>query len=261
MFPVLHGKQLQLLPAGYYRTFRANMDIQYNGGSQAICYLAKYMAKNDYSTSVSFKGAGKSDQGYYQKIGYVKGTDHLKTRIIGAVEATYNLLSLNKKHCNSRNVIFINTALFGFDSLCINYSDIHDLPEDSTDIFAKSQVQVYEKRDGAKNLTMPEFYCFYIRTSRASDEETNAVHEMVNRNFYTEALPKFVKSEKTEFVLRTRDRIAYWRTYNQTDTNSDAYYYRQASTKKSSLGGTLSDAKGTYHSWKDYYEYLISTPP
>ncbi|CAO0795562.1 unnamed protein product [Mucor circinelloides] len=157
-------------------TFRTIMDIQYNDdGPQAIRYLAKYMSKDDYSTSVSFEKKGQ--QGYRQKQAHVvKESGHLKTRVIGEVEATtYDLLGW-KKHYNSRNVIFLNTGLYNYDSLRIR-NDIHDLPQDSGDVFAKTRVFIYEKRDGADTLTMPQFFfCFYIRHSQAtSNEEETAI--------------------------------------------------------------------------------------
>lgn len=52
-------------------TFRTNMDIQYNDGPQAVRYLAKYMAKDDYTTHVQIR---KSKQGYHQKSSFVKGS-------------------------------------------------------------------------------------------------------------------------------------------------------------------------------------------
>jgi len=142
-------------------TFRTNMDIQYNDGPQAVRYLAKYMAKDDYSTLVY---VGKNNQGYHQKSSFVKETEHLKSRIIGAVEATYDLLGWHK-HSNSRNVLFINTGLYGYDSLKIR-NDLNELPPDSEDVFAKEPIQkIYEKRDGAKKLTVPQFFfCRYIHS-------------------------------------------------------------------------------------------------
>lgn len=88
-------------------TFQTNMDIQYNDGLQAVRYLANYMAKDDYSTHVNI---GKANQGYHQKSSFVKESEHLKSSIIGGVEATYDLLGWHK-HGNSRNVICINTGL------------------------------------------------------------------------------------------------------------------------------------------------------
>ncbi|CEP09614.1 hypothetical protein [Parasitella parasitica] len=240
--------------------FRANMDIQYNDGPQAVRYLAKYMAKDDYSTTVTFKNVGKSNQGHYQKSAYVKESEHLKTRIVGAVEAVYDLLGWHK-HSNSRNVLFLKTALIGHSSLRIR-DDIKQLPQDSEDIYAKTQIEIYENRDGAKNLTLPEFFCFYIRKSQApEDTEIRHTQEMINRRFYSASeLPKFVYSEKLSFILRTRDRVAFWRTYNESEMNGETFYYQQVVTKKAIFGTTFQNAKGAYHTWKDYYEHLISIP-
>jgi hypothetical protein len=239
--------------------FRTNMDIQYNDGPQAVRYLAKYMAKDDYSTSISFKNVGKSNQGYYQKSSFVKESDHLKTRIIGAVEATYDLLGWHK-HGNSRKVVFINTGLYNYDSLRIS-DDIKELPEDSEDIYAKSHVHIYEKRYGAEELTLTQFFCFYIRESQIKDDEVAPEQESVDTPFYDgSSLPKHVISGKTIFVLRSRDKVAFWRTFNQSEMNGDSFYYQQVVTKKVIYDTTFEKAKGSYHTWKDYYEYLISLP-
>lgn len=241
--------------------FRTNMDIQYNDGPQAVRYLAKYMAKDDYSTSVSFKNLGKPNQGHYQKSSYIKESEHLKTRIVGAVEAVYDLQGWHK-HSNSRNVIFIKTALRGHSSLRIR-DDVKSLPEDSEDIYTKSQVEIYEKRFGGDDLTLPKFYCYYVpKTTSDEDPEAEEVEqEMEDRSFHTESkLPKFIFSGKKTFVLRARDKVAFWRTFNESEMNGEPFYYQQIVTKKVIYNTTFEKAKGTYHTWKDYYQHLISIP-
>lgn len=239
-------------------TFRTNMDIQYNDGPQAVKYLAKYLAKDDYSTLVSLEKKG--EQGYRQKSSFTKESDHLKARIISAVEATYDLLGRHK-HANSRNVMFLNTGLYSYDSLRIR-SDFRDLSEDSEDLFAKTNVMIYEEQNGADLLTLPQFFCFYVRESLAAkdNEEKSALEEMVNRQFYNRHLPKYVDSGKTRFVLRTRDKMAFWRTFNQIEMNGDSFYYQQIVFKKVIFKTTYHNAKGAHPTWKDYYEYLIRIP-
>lgn len=115
------------------------MDIQYNDGPQAVRYLAKYLAKDDYQAKVMLKTAQSSHVGYYKKPNYVNDRDHYSTRIVGAVEACYDLLSWHK-HGNSRGVTFINTNHIHNDSRRIR-NDIKDLPEDSEDIYSKSHIR------------------------------------------------------------------------------------------------------------------------
>lgn len=91
------------------------MDIQYNNGPQAVRYLSKYLAKDDYEPQILLKNIQQQNQGYYKRTSYVTEREHYATRIVGAVEATYDVLGW-RKHSNSRNVIFINTNLLGQDS-------------------------------------------------------------------------------------------------------------------------------------------------
>lgn len=85
------------------------------------------------------------------------------------------------------------------------------------------------------------------------------MQEIVNRRFYARSdLPKFVNSGKVTFVLRTRDRVAFWQTFNESKMNGETFYYQQIETKKAIFDTTFEDAKGTYHTWKDYHEHLTS---
>ncbi|KAL7319922.1 hypothetical protein PS15m_003000 [Mucor circinelloides] len=79
--------------------------------------------------------------------------------------------------------------------------------------------------------------------------------------FYWESdLPKYVSSGKSKFVLPTRDKEAFWRTFNQSEMNGESYYYQQIVTKRSIFGRTFEKDRGAYPTWKDYYEHLISIP-
>ncbi|CEP11587.1 hypothetical protein [Parasitella parasitica] len=118
------------------------MDIQYNNGPQAVHYLAKHLAKYDYEANIM---------------------THYKTRIVGAVEAVHDFMEWHK-HKNSRNVLFLNIGLINFDSRRVR-DDIDALPENSENIFSKTPVEVYEARTDARNITMPQFFCFYSEMS------------------------------------------------------------------------------------------------
>lgn len=114
------------------------MDIQYNDGPQAVRYLAKYLAKDDYGAKVILKNMKNSKTGYFKKPDYVTDRDHYSTRIVGSVEACYDVLGWHK-HGNSRNVIFLNTNLINGDSRRIR-DDIKDIHEDCEEIYAKTHV-------------------------------------------------------------------------------------------------------------------------
>lgn len=105
------------------------MDIQYNDGPQAVRYLAKYLAKDDYEAKILLKNIQKDNQGYYKRTSYVSEREHYSTRIVGAVEATYDIMGW-RKHSNSRTVIFLDTSLLGQDSRRIR-DDIKDIDPDS----------------------------------------------------------------------------------------------------------------------------------
>lgn len=118
--------------------FRTSMDIQYNDGPQAVRYLAKYLAKDDYQAKIILSNIQSGDQGFYKRSSYVSEREHNDTRIVGAAEASYDLLGWHK-HQNSRKVVFIDTSLLGQDTKAVR-KDIHDQPTNSEDVYAKSPV-------------------------------------------------------------------------------------------------------------------------
>lgn len=79
------------------------MDIQYNDGSQAVGYLANYLAKDE--TKILLKTSQVQNQGHYKRTMYVLEPEHYSTRILGAVEATCDSMGW-RKHSNSRKVNF-----------------------------------------------------------------------------------------------------------------------------------------------------------
>lgn len=121
--------------------FRTSMDIQYNAGPQAVRYLAKYLAKDDYEAKILLKNVQQKESGFYKKSSYVSENEHYSTRIVGSVEATYDVMGWHK-HSNSRGVIFINTNLVTQDTRRIK-NNIKDLPADSTDIYMTTPVGKY----------------------------------------------------------------------------------------------------------------------
>ena len=69
---------------------------------------------------------------------YVSEREHYSTRIVGAVEATYDIMGW-RKHSNSRSVIFLSTSLLGQDTRRLR-DDIKDLTEDDDQIFSLTPV-------------------------------------------------------------------------------------------------------------------------
>lgn len=117
--------------------WRANMDIQYNRGNAAVRYLAKYMAKNEADTL--FEIVNKSTSGSHYKVKQDKTSEeHYKSRIVGAVEASYDLMGWNK-HFNSRAVIFLKTNISQDDRKALKLN-IKDLNPETDQIWARTQV-------------------------------------------------------------------------------------------------------------------------
>ncbi|KAG1461974.1 hypothetical protein G6F55_003251 [Rhizopus delemar] len=157
--------------------FRTSMDIQYDDGPQTVRYLAKYLAKDDYEAKILLKNILVQNQGYYKRTTYVSEREHCSTRVVGGVEATYDTIGW-RKHSNSRKVIFLNT--------------------DDTQIFSLTPVEIYEKRDGAAELTMPQFFCFYKRVYKNLRSVT--VRD-VTRLFYPQSLPERINIESVEDIV------------------------------------------------------------
>lgn len=83
------------------------MDIQYNKGEAAVRYLAKYMAKNE--SQAIFEIIDKRSSGRSYKVNNEKtDKDHYQNRIVGVVEAIYDIMGWFKHH-TSRGVVFIPT--------------------------------------------------------------------------------------------------------------------------------------------------------
>lgn len=115
------------------------MDIQYNDGPQAVRYLAKYLAKDAYETKVALKSIHNVNSGHYRKPNLIPEKEHLATRIVGAIEATYDIMAWVKFN-NSREVFFLNTNLISTDNFRRLKDDIKGLPEESEVLFPKSHI-------------------------------------------------------------------------------------------------------------------------
>ncbi|KAG2191493.1 hypothetical protein INT47_013068 [Mucor saturninus] len=201
--------------------FRTGMDIQYNDGPQAVRYFAKYLAKDDYEAKILLKNIQQQNQGYYKRTSYVSGREHYAARIV--------------------------------DSKRLR-DDIKDIDSSSNQIFARTHVDIYEKREGAPDLTLTEFFSFYKRNY---SKKMYPLIQNVTRSFYYGQQPNFVYSSGDLYQLIT-DKPFAWRTFNQREMNSQSFYYQQIVTKKPIFNTTFENEKGPIRSWKDYYEYLIN---
>lgn len=72
---------------------------------------------------------------------------HFRGRGIDSVEAVYyNVLAFHK-HRSGRGVIYIDTSLAGQDQRHQLVHNFRDLPHNSTNIFIKTHVKKYKRRD------------------------------------------------------------------------------------------------------------------
>ena len=112
------------------------MDIQYNRGKAAVRYLAKYMAKNEAETIFEIKN--KASNGNYKVDNNKTPTEHYRNRIVGAVEAVYDLMGWHK-HQSSRSVTFLQTNLPSEERKLLK-SNVKDLDDDNEKIYARTHV-------------------------------------------------------------------------------------------------------------------------
>ncbi|KAG2210441.1 hypothetical protein INT47_002383 [Mucor saturninus] len=200
--------------------FRTSMDIQYNAGPQVVRYLAKYLAKDDYEAKFLLKNVQQKKSGFYKKSSYVSENEHYSTRIVGSVEATYDVMGWYK-HSNSR-----------------------DLPVDSTDIYMTTPVEIYEKKSGAEVLTLPEFFSYYTRISgnekiiEAATANRLANNVDISTGYYAGPLPKYVSCGSDENTVKPGKPL-FWRTFNQSEMNGEDFYYQQIILEKAIFKSTF----------------------
>ncbi|CEP08738.1 hypothetical protein [Parasitella parasitica] len=234
--------------------WRANMDIQYNKGEAAVRYLAKYMAKNE--SDAVFEIINKGSSGNYRIRNEKTTKEHFKSRIVGAVEAIYDIMGWHK-HQTSRGVTFIQTNLPGDERRLIK-PNIKEIDRNDHKIFTRTHVEKYEQRTGGRDLNISQFYCFY-RELTPSPEGDRSNGGLFQRDFYPEPLPLYIFSERTRYGLRKKQ--AFWRTFPQSEVNGEKYYYQQIVLNKVIFGSTFIIEKGSFPLWRDYFEFLVSLGP
>lgn len=113
-------------------------------------------------------------------------------------------------------------------------------------------IEKYEQRRGAKELTMPQFYCFYREKGAQERIPENAgnggFHDC---SFYGSRLPKYVTSARTTYILRNKE--SFWRTFRQSELNGEKYYYQQVVLKKPIFLTTFELEKGPHRTWRGNY--------
>lgn len=127
---------------------------------------------------------------------------------------------------------------------------------------------------------MPQFFCFYKRVYQNTGAITN-VRE-VTRPFYSHPLPEYVKCFRRLTYKLIKDKPVFWRTYNQSETNGESFYYQQIVLNLPIFGTTYKNEMERFGSYKgtsfflyffqkkkeakqayfskivDYYEHLLN---
>jgi hypothetical protein len=218
------------------RLLESSMDIQLNNGKRALNYLAKYLTKQDLQTGVEF--ASSDQQKRTAKF-------HFENRILGAVEAVYDIYGFRKHH-TSVGCIFLNTNLPHNDRRVLK-KNIASLHPDSEDIFVERPIEKYLLRDRAlHNLTYPQYFMFYnmCTTTEEAEQIYNQDLEMdvdmdieevpevegetlmVQERGFNGPLPIQVKDRKGR-KFRLRKRFPIYRTAHLKSTNGEDYFYQQ----------------------------------
>ncbi|KAL7322409.1 hypothetical protein PS15p_212029 [Mucor circinelloides] len=136
------------------------MEIQVRTGPGALHYLSKYLTKYDSNADVEPVGDDKTTI-----------QNHFQSRLVGSIEAAYNLLNFNN-HSSSRMVVYVPIDLLQDERRGICTDIKHEsVIEDDTNIFKQNIVEKYEKREGGAMLTLPD--CVLLLSSTQRSREKN----------------------------------------------------------------------------------------
>lgn len=108
-------------------------------------------------------------------------------------------------------------------------------------------IEIYEKREGAESLTMPQFFSFYKRVYK--DIRYTTIRD-VTRPFYPQPLPEYVKCSRKLTYKLINDKPLFWRTFNQSEMNGESFYYQQIVLKLPIFHITYQDEMSRFGTFK-----------
>lgn len=73
---------------------------------------------------------------------------------------------------------------------------------------------------------------------------------MVTRPFHPDPLPEYVVCFRRLIYKLVKDKISFWRTYNQSETNGETFYYQQIVLKLPIIGTTYEDKMRPFGTYK-----------
>lgn len=246
------------------KLIRANMDIQINNDENVLFYLAKYLTKMDDVTNITLNDEPNR---------IVR--QHFRGRIIGSVEAVYDILAFHK-HRRSRGVIYTDTSLPGQDQRRQLVHNFKDLPDNSTNIFIKTHVEKYERRDRRLvNINLIQYTRYYrVIFERGGnneldldlDEEEEFVVGHGGRRpgvVDVEGVGRLpltaVDLDNRVYAFRQHlGALPLWRTHDYTVRDGELFYYQQIVLHHQSFN--FNTEKGN-RSWQQFFNDLADNLP
>ena len=207
------------------RAWQANMDIQpvFNE-YKAITYMCSYFSKSEDQCSQAMRQAAKealeNNIGHYQSMKTITRA-YLSKRECSVQEAVYHVLPELKLRRVFPAVQFVNTNLPEERvKVLLSEKELNELPDDSPNIFKKSNVERYIDRPdklflGGKyrildDFCYAEFSAYYINdTNRLKDSDSEyqpdeLQDKLIDNNHEENGYPKQIKLMKSKQVMRCR---------------------------------------------------------
>lgn len=236
--------------------FRTNMDIQINLGNTALYYLAKYLSKAEDLVDYHIVP-------HHYRPSDVTATDHYKSRVVGAIEASFLILGLHILH-SSRNVIFVPTNLPHDDQRGLR-DDLATLEPTDEDIFARNLMEKYQDRENGDNLTLILFVQYYNEVYDNNRKNTIKRQRPVQRHIQelNINIPNYITSANNRLFTLTTGKKKLWRTRQVSPSvDNETFYYQQIVTKLPIFRTTFDHLKtrimGETSTWKEFYVYLVN---
>ena len=163
------------------RCWEANMDIQYIlDPYSCVSYIVSYISKGQRGLSnllyEACKEARAIDSDIRQQVRRI-GNQFLSHVEIGAQEAAYLVLQMPLRKA-SREVVFIDTNKADARTVLLkSYTDLKQLPENSTNVESDSVIKKYKRRPACMNkCCYADFVSWFDTVYKGHKEET--VHEL-----------------------------------------------------------------------------------
>ena len=218
--------------------WEANLDIQpvFNY-FKAVSYMCSYFSKCETESSIAMKKASEDAENLGFKDRMQKlAIAFLSHRQCSMQEAVYQLMPELWLRKTFPVVTFANTNLPDIRyRMCKNKKELSELPEDSTDVFKKNNLDRYLERPNATfkggrysvldNFCYAQFLAYYVLdTNPKFAEENDCQPEVLNDDSSEQSsiFPKPLMSSKEKMKCRNIKKVLRYHTPNVV-TNAEAY--------------------------------------